>query len=85
MRNLRKPDKSAAAFEMSNINYAYNGRKYTYGYATRNFDLKEQNAITKVRMVPLKQEQYAISEKLMTKNVGIITIMLYFLLNCTLS
>ena len=52
MRNLRKPDKSAAAFEMSNINYAYNGRKYTYGYATRNFDLKEQNAITKVRMVP---------------------------------
>lgn len=48
MRDLRRADKSPAAFEMSNINYAYNGMKYTYGYAVRNFDLTKQNAITKV-------------------------------------
>ena len=34
---------------MSNINYAYNGRKYTYGYMVKNFDRADPNAITKVR------------------------------------
>lgn len=48
MRNLRGDVKAPAAFEMSNINYAYNGRKYTYGYMIRNFDRREQNAVTKV-------------------------------------
>jgi hypothetical protein len=47
MRNLRG-DKKPAAFEMSNINYAYDGKKYTYAYMARNFDRSDQNAITKV-------------------------------------
>jgi hypothetical protein len=34
---------------MSNINYAYNGRKYTYSYMVKNFDRADPNAITKVQ------------------------------------
>lgn len=48
MRSLRANGKPPAAFEMSNINYAYNGKKYTYAYMARNFDRRDQNAITKV-------------------------------------
>lgn len=51
MRSLRADGKKPEAFEMSNINYAYYGKKYTYAYMARNFDRKEQNAITKVSSV----------------------------------
>jgi hypothetical protein len=44
----------AFPYEMSNINYAYNGRKYTYGYMVKNFDRADPNAITKVRKLALK-------------------------------
>ncbi|XP_045174041.2 carotenoid isomerooxygenase-like [Mercenaria mercenaria] len=50
MRNLRGDKTVPAAFEMSNINYAYYGKKYTYAYMVRNFDRREQNALTKLNV-----------------------------------
>ena len=47
-RSLRVKERDPAAFEFSNINYAYNGKKYKFGYMAMNFDRKENNAITKV-------------------------------------
>ena len=46
-RDLRR-GKKGVPFEMSNINYAYYGKKYTHAYIIRNFDRQGQNAITKV-------------------------------------
>ncbi|KAH3873821.1 carotenoid isomerooxygenase-like isoform X2 [Dreissena polymorpha] len=54
--------KSPATFEMSNINYAYNGKKYTYAYMVRNFDLHEQNAITKLNVDTGVELEYLLPE-----------------------
>lgn len=62
MYNLRDPKKPAAAFEMSNINYAYNGRRYQFGYMARNFDQKEQNAITKLNVHTGQEVEYLFPE-----------------------
>lgn len=59
--NLR-PGKAPAAFEMSNINYAYNGIKYTYGYMAKNFDIKDQNAITKLNVDTGEELEYLFPE-----------------------
>jgi len=48
IRNLRNGP--PAAFEMSGINYAYSGRKYTYAYMAKNFDQIFTNAITKLNV-----------------------------------
>ncbi|XP_053406723.1 carotenoid isomerooxygenase-like [Mercenaria mercenaria] len=62
MRSLRNPARDPAAFEMSNINYAYNGKKYKYGYMARNFDRKERNAITKLSVDTGEEIQYTFPE-----------------------
>ncbi|XP_076117851.1 carotenoid isomerooxygenase-like [Mytilus galloprovincialis] len=51
-----------AAFEMSNINYAYNGRKYTYAYMSRNFDRADQNAVTKLNVDTGVETEYVFPE-----------------------
>lgn len=50
------------AYEMSNINYAYNGRKYTYGYMVKNFDRADPNAITKLNVDTGKEIEYVFPE-----------------------
>lgn len=49
-RSLRLPEKPPIEIEMPSINYAYNSKKYKYGYAIRNCLLKDQNAIWKVNI-----------------------------------
>lgn len=63
VRNLRK-DTTPTAFEMSNINYAFNGRKYTYGYMAKNFDRPDQNAITKLNVDTGLEQDYLLPEGL---------------------
>ncbi|XP_053387890.1 carotenoid isomerooxygenase-like [Mercenaria mercenaria] len=50
MRSLRANGKPPTAFEMPNINYDYYGKKYTYAYLAKNFDRRDQNAITKLNV-----------------------------------
>lgn len=62
MRSLRGDGKAPAAFEMSNINYAYQGKKYTYAYMVRNFDRREQNAITKLNIDTGVETEFVLPE-----------------------
>lgn len=62
MRNLRGDNKAPAAFEMSNINYAYQGKKYTFGYMIRNFDRREQNAVTKLNVDTGEELEFLLPE-----------------------
>ncbi|XP_060584886.1 carotenoid isomerooxygenase-like isoform X2 [Ruditapes philippinarum] len=64
MRSLRTKDKDLAAFEMSNINHAYNGKKYTYGYMAMNFDRRERNAVTKLNVDTGEEIHYTFPEGL---------------------
>ncbi|XP_045188570.2 carotenoid isomerooxygenase-like isoform X2 [Mercenaria mercenaria] len=62
MRSLRNPARDPAAFEMSNINYAYYGKKYKYGYMARNIYRKERNALTKLNVDTGEEIQYTFPE-----------------------
>ncbi|XP_060575784.1 carotenoid isomerooxygenase-like [Ruditapes philippinarum] len=62
MRNLRGDGKSPSAFEMPTINHAYNGKKYEYAYMTRNFDRREQNAITKLHVDTGVEQEFILPE-----------------------
>lgn len=59
-RNLR--NNTASALEMSNINYAYYGKKYTYGYMIKNFLRADQNAIIKLNVDTGKETSYVFGE-----------------------
>ena len=54
MYSLRGYGRSPSAFEMPTINHAYSGKKYEYAYFIRNFDRRDQNAITKVKYMYFK-------------------------------
>ncbi|KAL4220089.1 Retinoid isomerohydrolase [Mactra antiquata] len=62
IRSLRAANKPQEAFEMSNINYAYYGKKYTYAYMVRNFVRYEQNAITKLNVDTNEETEYVLPE-----------------------
>ncbi|XP_045181134.1 carotenoid isomerooxygenase-like [Mercenaria mercenaria] len=67
LRSLREPRKPPAAFEMSNINYKYNAKKYTYAYMARNFAMKDQNALTKLNVDTGEEIEYLYPKGMFTQ------------------